>query len=283
MWPRTYIHAHILLLPLGWELTNIGASKCARDFVGPCQGCSRVVCRNCAVKPPAPSLLRFRHRRLCRICSSVDITTLIFPQSRNLQSDVLDSGNISTDTSSNSINMHICRCSSRTIWLCKICGRSIRNADQEYLSVWKWSTRILPSLGGLGIGLREADRGVSCGLGEKCCRAREVVLEIDCDAEDARENHIINKSDNQSNTRFEYKLRPGYNRHEIEGIGGVMKNKLVKMVKVGECVTGFEKDGKDDENILALEIQGELRSWCSWCEKVIPANDEYTKILKLIS
>ncbi|POS85850.1 hypothetical protein EPUL_001540 [Erysiphe pulchra] len=161
-----------------------------------------------------------------------------------------------------------------------MCGRSIRNADQEYLSVWKWSTRILPSLGGLGIGLREANRGVSCGLGEKCSRAREVVLEIDCDAEDARENHISNRSENQNSTRFADKLRPGYNRHEIEGIGGVMKNKLVKMVKVGECVSGSEKDGKDDDNILALEIQGELRSWCSWCHKVIPANDEYNKILK---
>ncbi|KHJ33033.1 putative sulfate transporter [Erysiphe necator] len=281
MWSRTYIFACILLLLLGWELTNIGAGNCARDFVGPCQGCNRVVCRNCAIKPPAPSLLRYRHRRICKTCSSIDLATLILPSMKNLCSDLHNLNNTTTKTNYNSIDLFICKCPSRTIWLCKTCGQSILNADQEYQSIWRWSRRILPSLGGLGIGITEANRGIYCGFGDHCSKAREVELEIYSDAEDARDKYFFNRSEDLNGTSYIDKSRPGYNRHEIEGIGGVMKNKLVKMVKISECVSGIEADGKDNDNVLALEIEGKLRSWCSWCQKVIPRNDEYKKMSKL--
>ena len=64
-------------------------------------------------------------------------------------------------------------------------------------------------------------------------------------------------------------LGPGYARHEIEGIGGVVKKKLVKMVWVGACVTEWE-DEKEQGRYLVREVEGRTRSWCGWCWRVIP-------------
>lgn len=64
-------------------------------------------------------------------------------------------------------------------------------------------------------------------------------------------------------------LRPGYARHEIEGIGGVVKTKLVRMLRVGACVPEWE-DEKSKGQILEKEISGGRRSWCGWCSRVIP-------------
>jgi hypothetical protein len=64
-------------------------------------------------------------------------------------------------------------------------------------------------------------------------------------------------------------MGPGYARHEIEGIGGVMKKKLVRMVKVGACVPEWG-DEKEANKSLAREQEGKARSWCGWCWRVIP-------------
>jgi len=69
-------------------------------------------------------------------------------------------------------------------------------------------------------------------------------------------------------------LGPGYERHEIEGIGGVVKKKLVRMVKVGACVPEF-RDEKDNGEILGREVKGQVRSWCGWCWRVIPGKKDY--------
>lgn len=66
-----------------------------------------------------------------------------------------------------------------------------------------------------------------------------------------------------------YGLRPGYARHEIEGIGGVVKTKLVRMLRVGACVPEWE-DEKNKGQILEREVSGGRRSWCGWCCRVIP-------------
>lgn len=68
-------------------------------------------------------------------------------------------------------------------------------------------------------------------------------------------------------------MGPGYARHEIEGIGGVVKTKLVRMVKVGACVTKFE-DESEQGKYLSREVEGRCRSWCSWCKRVIPSKDD---------
>lgn len=69
-------------------------------------------------------------------------------------------------------------------------------------------------------------------------------------------------------------MGPGYARHEIEGIGGVVKTKLVQMVKVGACVPEWE-DETAAGDILGREISGRTRSWCGWCWRVIPGKKDY--------
>lgn len=62
---------------------------------------------------------------------------------------------------------------------------------------------------------------------------------------------------------------PGYTRHEIEGIGGVTKKKLVKMVKVGACVPEWA-DEKSAGKFLIKEQDGKARSYCGWCWRIVP-------------
>jgi hypothetical protein len=171
-------------------------------------------------------------------------------------------------------------------------------------------------LGGLGTGIGDGDRGVTCGREGQCRGAKEREQETDCDAEDAQndetnpwsipgsasnqaapaapaaifdaDSHVwagswpqdaqtpweqldaqnLPPQQQQDGTR-ERSLRPGYARHQVEGIGGRMTNKLVKMVKVGQCVPQWE-DEQRENRILAREVDGRARSWCGWCWRVIP-------------
>lgn len=180
----------------------------------------------------------------------------------------------------------MCTCPSAGVWLCQPCGRSLRSADTEYESIWKWRTRYLPSLGGLGVGIGEGDRGVPCGRGGECIAAHEVEQETDCDAEDAREIDSISRSVSPSSSpggsssllahahgHGAASMGPGYARHEIEGIGGVVKKKLVRMVKVGACVPEFG-DEREMGRFLVREVEGRARSWCGWCWRVVPSMDD---------
>jgi len=63
--------------------------------------------------------------------------------------------------------------------------------------------------------------------------------------------------------------KPGYLRQEIEGIGGVVKKKVKKRVKVGKTVTEYE-DERERAEYLGRETKGISRSWCGWCWRVIP-------------
>lgn len=62
---------------------------------------------------------------------------------------------------------------------------------------------------------------------------------------------------------------PGYARHEVEGIGNKIKTVKVSMIRVGGCVPEW-KDEKTLGQSLRREIEGEVRSWCGWCDRVIP-------------
>lgn len=129
-----------------------------------------------------------------------------------------------------------------------------------------------------------------CGRGGDCERAKWVEEEVDCDAEDARE--LLGRGDREvdvhtptgsvngstadgsgSSYGSERSLTPGYLRHEIEGIGGVVKKKMVRMVKVGACVTEWE-DEREKGQYLYREAQGQCRSWCGWCYRVVLGNDD---------
>lgn len=66
---------------------------------------------------------------------------------------------------------------------------------------------------------------------------------------------------------------PGYSRHQIEGIGGQLRTKLVKMVRVGASVPEWS-DEQSRRVILEKEIKGEARSWCGWCWRPIPGEKD---------
>ena len=139
---------------------NGKSGSCARDLVAECRRCARVVCRvrlslltslppfppdiphaytrtyirtgricrltrtqNCAIKPPAPVVLRDRHRRLCLACAKAPLGALASPR---LRSD--------TPLDADEMQLAICTCVSDGVWLCQPCGRSIRGADHDYQS-----------------------------------------------------------------------------------------------------------------------------------------------------
>jgi len=227
--------------------------------------------QNCTIKPPAPVLLRYRHRRLCTACSRAPLASLVEQSSERAHtppSTPLPS--TTPPLSGDNLRRAVCSCATDRVWLCQPCGRGLRSTDSEYESIWKWRTRYLPSLGGLGVGIGEGNRGVPCGRGGDCVAAHEVEQEIDCDAEDAREidsSRAATPSSRPGSSQGQ--MGPGYARHEIEGIGGVVKKKLVRMVKVGACVPEWG-DEKEQGKPLAREVDGRVRSWCGWCWRVVP-------------
>lgn len=77
--------------------------------------------QNCIIKPPAPVMLRERHRRLCKACSRAPLTRLI---KLPLNSD--------TPMACDAVQRAICTCDTAGVWLCQPCGRSIRATDHDY-------------------------------------------------------------------------------------------------------------------------------------------------------
>ncbi|KAI3398405.1 hypothetical protein diail_9225 [Diaporthe ilicicola] len=291
---------------------NGKAGSCARDMVSKCRNCSTIVCRNCAIKPPAPVVMRDRHRRLCLSCQKAPIGRLVKPR---LESDV--------PAASDLVQRAICTCETAGVWLCQPCGRGIRGADSEYRGIWKWRSQYGEVLGGLGTGIGDADRGVECWRKNECCNSKYIEHEIDCDAADAREaegllaqGHSANSSPTTlslysgahswssshsnlslhsnastpglldpgsalANTRTPSpSLGPGYARHEVEGIGNKIKSVKITMVRVGGGVREWE-DEKTSGQSLRREMTGQTRSWCGWCSRVIPGKKDYEADEKL--
>ncbi|KAI4099681.1 MAG: hypothetical protein LQ339_005846 [Xanthoria mediterranea] len=221
-------------------------SPCARDMVSDCRRCGRVICRNCAHKAPSASLLRMRYRRLCSKCLATPLPQL----SRHWQDP--------------------CTCAS-SVYLCAPCGTGLNVADTNYLRIWTWRTRYSTYLGGLGTGIGEGNEGVKCWRGEKCMAAQEVEVEIDR----SEEGRVSDRESSESDSERHWpegegkEERAGYWQQEIEGIGGVVKKKIRKRVRVGKTVKEWEdeRDGKDD--VLGRESRGEGRSWCGWCGRVV--------------
>ncbi|KAL7796047.1 hypothetical protein V8C37DRAFT_19316 [Trichoderma ceciliae] len=276
---------------------NGKSGSCARDMVTECRRCADIICRNCAIKPPLSTALRERHRRLCVACAKAPVAALAAP--------ALD---ISLPLDSDAVQRAVCHCDTEGVWLCQPCGHSIRNADHDYKGVWRWRTKY----GGF-TGIGDGDRGVICGREEACLAAREREQEIDCDAEDARGSSTLVPWSTGSSSGtpspgpqhtgtppggaagFPFpangtiesiideirhqrtpspQLGPGYERHEIEGIGGIVKRKLVRMVRVGACVPEWEDEKGSNNKILAREVNGSARSWCGWCWRVIPGEKD---------
>lgn len=45
------------------------------------------------------------------------------------------------------------------------------------------------------------------------------------------------------------------------------------MVRVGRCVPEWEEE-RSSSRVLGREARGEARSWCGWCWRVVPGNND---------
>ncbi|RCI16019.1 hypothetical protein L249_1977 [Ophiocordyceps polyrhachis-furcata BCC 54312] len=279
-----------------WHYVDHGRSfngksgNCAHDMVQECRRCGEV---NCAIKLP-PRRLRERHRRLCLACARAPLALLTRP---TLLPD--------TPLDAEAVQRAVCTCDSKAVWLCQPCGRGIRSADHEYQRIWRWRNHYGEMLGGLGTGIGDGDRGVVCGREQDCLAARDREQEVDCDAIDARDaprspdrsdpaslpsphpddhDHASSLSPSPSPSSFSSSSQlggggggPGYRRHEIEGIGGRVKCKLVRTVRVGACVPEWDDEkigAAADGRILVPEVKAAARSWCGWCWRVVPGSKD---------
>lgn len=265
----------------GPRLTSGRIGKCARDMVGECSRCANVVCRNCTMKPPPTPTLRARHRRLCRTCTKAPLPLLMAgpkqrcssstspsppgsPNARPLlflfDSDSVDKTRAFTAPA---FERTPCNCDN-VVWLCAPCGKDLRNADTMYVRGWSWRTRYSHYLGGVGTGAGEGNEGVECGRGSTCLGAR--IVEHETCEQDILDSLECTAHSPESPERWR---GTSYLAQEIEGIGGVLKVKHKKQVRVGECVKLYEDEREKSILYLEREVTGKLRSWCSWCERVV--------------
>ena len=141
-----------------------------------------------------------------------------------------------------------CTCAEQ-VYICVSCGNALRSADTTYIRGWTWRTRYSTYLGGLGTGIGEGNEGVECGKGDVCLAAKEVEKEVDCDAHELAEmQREIEKIEGEGR----HWDGTSYMAQEIEGIGGVVKKKVKKRVKVGAVVKEYE-DERDKGNYLRRE------------------------------
>ncbi|GKZ75211.1 hypothetical protein AnigIFM50267_003142 [Aspergillus niger] len=275
------------------RLTSGKISKCARDMVAECRRCSKVVCRNCVIKPPSSHMLRHRIRRLCTTCRTAPLNELIEPPYEHAHPHNIYANSPSQTPRSiiSAFQRTPCSCDD-AIWLCHQCGHQVRSSDTTYRRVWTWRTHYSTYLGGLGTGIGEGCQGVKCGRGEDCLAAQEIELEVECEADEAsgsppdygryyehRHSQSPPRHHNHAHDGWEHREEeePGYFRQEIIGIGGRVKHKAKKRVTVGACVVEHE-DERETGEYLTREERGQHRSWCGWCWRVIPARDELRNV-----
>jgi len=248
------------------RITSGKVGACARDLVGDCRRCGRIVCRNCIMKHPASTTLKNRFRRLCRTCIKSPLekhTCMVTTNGTSQDVDSLDA------FASQAFARGPCTCSN-SVWICQPCGQTLRSADVTYVRGWTWRTRYSTYLGGLGTGIGEGTEGVECGRRSNCLDAKEVEKEIDCDADELA---ALKTETEQAEREGRTWSGTSYFTQEIDGIGGVVKKKVKKRVRVGLVVKEYE-DERDHGNYLSREQNGEARSWCSWCERVVPSRKD---------
>lgn len=228
--------------------------------------------QNCTTKPPPTPTLRARHRRLCRTCARAPLALLTVAPRPRTSSDASSPALLAFDAdaprafTAAAFERTPCICDDM-VWLCQPCGQHLKNADTMYVRAWTWRTRYSHYLGGVGTGAGEGNEGVECGRGAHCLAARVVEHEVDCDA-----------STYGSLEHGERWTGTSYLAQEMEGIGGVVKRKLKKQVRVGECVKVCDDERDKSIRWLEREVSGRLRSWCSWCERVVLADKDKAEV-----
>lgn len=275
-------------------------SRCARDMVGPCRRCGTIVCRNCAEKPLSNKYLPGRLRRLCDACVAAPLALHKMPLYEDVEHNMPSSSASSTRSgrsessattdseTEHSYTVEVveelpsmwlrdpCRCASRGVYLCHDCGYNVRSKDELHQRVWIWRSRYSTRLGGgLGIGLGVGNQGQKCGREKYCLATRDVMAleETECSEEVSAPG--MREMSRAGTPLADDKARhdPGYLRQEIEGIGGKLKAKAKRLVKVGAIVYEY-RDERESGRYLGREANGQVRSWCSWCFRVCPAEHE---------
>jgi hypothetical protein len=132
-----------------------------------------------------------------------------------------------------------------------------------YVRGWSWRTRYTYYRGGVGTGVGEGNEGVECGRKSACLGARIVEHET-CEQEVLDALGMADAQDSSERWRGS-----SYLAQEIEGIGGVLKIKHKKQMRVGECVKLYEDERDKAVQYLEREATGQLRSWCSWCVRIV--------------
>jgi hypothetical protein len=108
-----------------------------------------------------------------------------------------------------------------------------------------------------------------------CLATRLVEQEVDCDAAAlaALETEAERKATEGMGRSWS---GGGFAAQEMEGIGGSVKFKHRRLVRVGAEVD-YEEDEEGEgasRRYLEREMKGEVRSWCGWCQRVIPSKED---------
>ena len=95
-------------------------------------------------------------------------------------------------------------------------------------------------------------------------------------------NHINNIDTNanaRANARARPRHEPSYLAREVEGIGGVVRRTTSHRERIGAIVPEYEGERATGQ-YLSAEREGRVRSWCSWCFRVVPGVDDEREGLK---
>ncbi|KAI0521802.1 hypothetical protein F5B22DRAFT_502789 [Xylaria bambusicola] len=289
---------------MNWHYMSISEGyrrkgTCARDLVAECRRCARPVCRNCIIRSPGASTFRERHRRLCIPCTKAPLASLANPPLLPSTSIVADEMQRAICTCESDC-VWLCHPCGRNIIGADQDYRSIwrwRNQYGEVLGgtgIGEGDRGVICGREAACLGAREVAEETDCDAAD----AREQEHQLSLHHYSASPSSTPSPSSSfttgsplSSASASEYSvgghrtpspphsvgfavsscgtLRPGYARHEIEGIGGVVKTKLVRMMRVGACVPEWE-DERNGGRILEREVSGRKRSWCGWCWRVIP-------------
>lgn len=76
-----------------------------------------------------------------------------------------------------------------------------------------------------------------------------------------------------ADTKVRNRHEPSYYAREVEGIGGVVRRTTSHRERVGAVVPEYEGE-RQTGHFLEAERLGELRSWCSWCFRVVPSKED---------
>lgn len=169
------------------------------------------------------------------------------------------------------------------------------SADTEYRRTWTWRTHYSTYLGGLGTGIGQGNEAVKCARNVDCLGAQIVDVDLECPSSFSRRQDLEIELLNSSElSRKIYLLNTGlqgiavdtpehpgdevgYWSQEVEGIGGIVKKKMKTRIKVGAPVREWE-DEREGGQLLGREISGKERSWCAWCDRVVPGKADLEQL-----